>query len=207
MALVWLLGAGLAAVIGGFLQSRQTVLSFYLGLPFALAGVVGTAIATVWPGRSGRVSSAVRTTLGLVVGVLGAIAGFGYGDNHQAWFGERTTAVVAETRDGCSVESGQCFTERRVTDANTGEDLGWATLCPRQGRVGDRVEVDVDPLRWVPAQSPACTTPRRSAEVLLRLWLGGYAVSLVVVLATTLLGLRNPAAAPPAGDEPDHFVE
>ncbi len=167
MAPVILFGAMVLAAIGGVMQARESVLFFYVGLPFALCGVVAHVVAAVWPARddSGkshpRVRAAVliaRVVLGLTVGVLGFAAGASYGINHQAWFGERVTAEVTDDRRVCGQNMTGCGTDYHLADGD--RDLGWLTHeCGSVPEVR-RIEVDADPLGWVPPDSPACVSQR-----------------------------------------------
>lgn len=212
MALCWLGGAGLLAAIAGVLLGRESVFFFYVALPFALGGVVAHVVAAVWPardhcgGRFRRLWTAVgvaRVVLGLAVGVLGFGFGVAYGTDHQVWFGERVTAEVTDTREVCGVDTG-CHTRYRLSAA--GDDLGWVRLCGANGRVGTRVEVDVDPLRWVPPLSPACTAERSSAPVVTTLWLGGVGTIALVIVVDLAWGVVRPASRrseDPNRPEPD----
>lgn len=191
MALILLAGAALLAVIGGFLQARESVFFFYLALPFALGGVAAHVVAAVWPMRDRpdrrwrRLwlgTSVARPVLGLVVGLLGFGFGVAYGVNHQVWYGERVAAEITDTRLVCGQNDPRCSTRYRL--AADGDDLGWTGLCGTGGRIGKRVDVDVDPLGWVPPLSPACIDQRDSAMVIARLWLGGLgAIALVIVVS------------------------
>ncbi|MDG4832928.1 hypothetical protein O7627_27005 [Solwaraspora sp. WMMD1047] len=190
MALVWLGGAALLALIGGFLQGRESGFFFFVGLPFALAGVAAHVVAAVWPLRDDpdrrwprpwSSTMVVRAVLGLLVGGLGMVSGFGYGTNHQVWFGERVTAEITDSRLVCGHNSPGCSTHYRLAGAG-GEDLGWTRLCGAGGRIGAEVQVDVDPLGWVPPLSPACDEERRFAPLLTRWWLGGLGVLAVVIV-------------------------
>lgn len=207
MAVCWLIGAVLLAAIGGFLQGRQSVVFVYLSLPFALGAVVAHVVAARWPlrdgpspGRPWRVVNAARVLLGIVVGILGFGAGGGYGTMHQAWFGERVSAEVTDSRRGCSVNSARCYFEYRLTAG--GEDLGWVSLCGAPGRVGGPVQVDVDPLGWVPPLAATCTTVRETAPMVTRWWLGGVgAVAVVIVVNLSWRGGRSVMARRAAGTD------
>nr|MDT0659152.1 hypothetical protein [Micromonospora sp. DSM 115978] len=194
MALTWLAGAALLALIGGFFQGRESGFFFFVGLPFALAGVAAHVVAAVWPLRDDpdrrwpRLSASTviaRAVLGLVVGGLGMVSGFAYGTNHQGWFGERVTAEITDTRQICGQNSPGCNTQYRL--ASAGDDLGWTWLCGTGGRIDTKVQVDVDPLGWIPPLSPACTNERQSASLLNNLWLGGVG-ALTLVIVINLLG-------------------
>ena len=203
MALCWLLGAALLAALAGFLQGHQSVFWFYVALPIALGAVLSHVLAAVWPLRRRRAQEPAdetawrtRVVLGLLVGVLGFAFGASYGTNHLTWFGERVTGVVSDTDEVCGVEAPGCHTRYRLTVA--GDDLGWASTCGAGGPVGTTVEVDADPLDWIPPMSPACTTQRRSAEVVTGLWLAG-ATTIVLVRVAGRLWIRRRRAVPQAG--------
>lgn len=195
MALLLLLGAVLLAATGGFLQAHESVFFLHLSWPFALGAVLTHAVAAIWSLR-GRVDAPLersRIILGVVVGLFGLIAGFSYGTNHQNWFGDRVTAVVSDARQVCGVNDPLCYTDNRLAAVDTGDDLGWAKLCGTAGPVGSRVDVDVDPLGWVPPVSPSCTTPRRWGTVLMALWLAG----LIAIVAVRLIAALRPGPTGP----------
>jgi hypothetical protein len=203
MGLLWLGGAALLALIGGFLQGRESVFFFFVGLPFALAGVAAHVVAAVWPLRDDpdrhrprlwASTIVIRAALGLVVGGLGMVSGFAYGTNHQLWFGDRVTAEITETRLVCGGNSPGCNTQYRVASA-AGDDLGWTWLCGAGGRTGTEVPVDVDPLGWVPPLSPACDDGRRSAPTITGLWLGGVGVLTVVIVFNLLWNVLRSSGA------------
>jgi hypothetical protein len=160
------------------------------------------SLRAAWPWRSrgaapsgaaGVVSSdalwKTRVVAGLIVGVLGFGAGVGYGDNHLAWFGERVTADVTDSRQVCGQNTTpRCSTQYRFSAS--GDDLGWARMFGAAATVGGTVEVDADPLGWVPPLSPACTAQRGSAVALLWWWLAGLGAIVLLRLAVYLWLLR-----------------
>lgn len=206
VALCSLLGAALLAVLAGFLQGRESVLWFYVALPIALAAVLAHVAAAAWPLRRSTQEPAdepalrARIVLGLLVGALGFAFGASYGTNHLTWFGERVTGVVSETDEVCGVNAPGCRTRYRLTAA--GDDLGWANTCGAGGPVGTTIEVDADPLGWIPPVSPACRTQRRSAIVVTGLWLAG-AATIVLTRIAGQLWIRRRRAAPQAGIRPE----
>ncbi len=190
VALCWLLGAALLAALAGFLQARESVLWFYVALPIAAGAFLAHVFAATLPQRRRMQESAdepawrTRLVLGLLVGALGFVFGVSYGVNHLMWFGQRVTAVVSETGEVCGVNAPGCHTRYRL--AAQGHDLGWAHTCGDGGPVGTTVEVDADPLGWIPPMSAACASQRRSAMVMTGLWLAGTTTIVIVRIAGQL---------------------
>ena len=206
MALCWLLGAALLAALAGLLQGHGSVFWFYAALPIAAGAVLAHVLAAAWPLRRRRQEEPAdepawrtRIMLGLLVGALGFGFGVGYGTNHLTWFGERVTGVVSETEQVCGVNAPACHTRYRLTAA--GDDLGWASTCGQDGSVGTTVEVDTDPLGWIPSMSPGCATQRRSAAVVTGLWLAG-ATTIVLVRVAGQLWIRRRRAVPQGSSRP-----
>jgi hypothetical protein len=198
-ALGWLAVAAASAFLAGFLQGRLSVFWFYVALPFALGGVIGTSIAAAWLTRAGelldeRASWWARPLVGLLVGVVGFVAAVGYGGNHLEWFGQRVTAEVTGTREVCGQNMPRCETQPRV--AADGEDLGWARMCGEP--IGDTVEVVADPWGWIPPRSPACGSGS-GFPLSMRLWLAGLGAIAVVHLAGHLRVRRPTRFGPVRG--------
>lgn len=202
MGVVWLVCAMILTTIAGFLQGRESVWAFYLSLPIALAAVLGYGLAASWrvaPSRETRAEPLERTrvALGLVAGAAGLVWGFGYGISHQAWFGERVTAVVTDTDLRCGGESGDCRTLYRLAEAGSGDDLGWNSLCGGTARDGSAVEAVVDPIGWIKPIAGDCIGERTVSPWLAYVWLGGVATILVVRVGVAVaLWRRDSLAAP-----------
>lgn len=197
MGLALLVGAAASAMLAGFLQGRQSVLWFYIALPFALGAVVAHVFAAGWPFRRfdpAKVAATpdgldhdndprhagllVRVVFGLIVGGLGLVAGFSYGENHLAWFGDRVAAEVTDIREECGQNMTRCATGLRV--AVDGDDLGWARTCGTYESVGGTIEVIADPIGWIRPESSRCGVGQGPGRTLLGLWLTGLGVIVLV---------------------------
>ncbi|GLY93731.1 hypothetical protein [Actinoplanes sp. NBRC 103695] len=196
MGVVWLVCAVLLTTIAGFLQGRESVWAFYLSLPIALAAVLGYVLATTWwvtPSRERGDEPLGRTRvgLGLFVGAAALVWGFGYGINHQAWFGERVTATVTDSEVRCGGESGDCRTLYQLAETGSEAGLGWNSLCGGTAPDGGTVEVVVDPLGWMKPIAGDCVGRLTTSPWFTYAWLGGTGAILVVRVAVAVTVWRR----------------
>lgn len=201
MAVIWLVGAVACTAIAGLLQGHEAVWSFYLALLFALAaliGYVGAAIRSIGgPDRDREREPLARTrlALGIAVGVAGFVWGAGYGLNHQAWFGERVTAVVTDHERRCGGESGGCRDVFRLAETTSGDDLGWLSLCGGWAAEGEEVAVTVDRFGWVKPLTAECDERQDVSPWFTYVWLGGVGAVPVVRVGAAVVLWRRAALA------------
>jgi hypothetical protein len=168
---------------------------FLLGIPLAVALFLGGVFLCV-PGLDemespdGPVSRVfygavlVGFFAMLVAFVPGVIAG---PQVYQKYYGEKTVAVVRSILVVNAENGGVLKHQYYVEDAATGEDLGVLARTPEDETAeGDRIEVVVDPLGWVPPVAADQIGQTALAEVVLACCFAVVALAALTILATAL---------------------
>jgi hypothetical protein len=192
-----------ASVFAGLLLFSHSAWMGVLSVVFIMAGWLGADVIEVsgTPDADGFEPWIALVALSyLVLMGTGVLA---VGPVYHAWQGRPTTAVVIEGSSE-SLRSWQ-FQDVRVSDADTGEDLGEVQFDGRFLHAGDRVQVSIDPRGWL---RPMAIYPRPVMRWLHITAAGLAFVGLLVAIQIRLrrrpnLG-RSPEVQPPRSTKDAH---
>jgi hypothetical protein len=215
-SLVWLVALLVGEAVAVVLAGHGWWPAAFLGILLALAlWPIGVLTAgRRFPGRTAGPASGVPYVLAFLL-VFPALVTFVVGgDELLLSKAGRVTAVVVTDQEPHCESNGFCWRLSRLTDAATGQDLGWIhPRCDFGNAVttGRSTTAWVDPTGWTEPLFTACADDLRAPGIAAGIWLGlagGVVVARLAELGWRLRrrpgdsALAAALAEPPPPDDP-----